>query len=113
MKAFIVTDNFWMNSHVLVFCDTPKQAVRIAHKTEWLCEYDFEGLEVSREREADKYITNHDECSIADNRVVRKLGWCEEGCSNSCDECLLHQFPDVEESILKDDICLECREANK
>ena len=116
LKAYVVRDN-WGDFSVLVFAAGRGQAKSMAFGIEAFCDGEYIDMRCRREPRADGLVTEFGEgplatCTTKELRLMRQLGWFEiEALGCVCEDCDLHEWQDLPESILSDDgKCVECQE---
>ena len=90
---------------VLVIAESVSRAKRLAKQSEWLDYAEWLDLRCKRAHGADKYSTGAERLidgnSVADQRIMRELGWHEiDGSHAVCGRCDLYEWADLPESII-------------
>jgi hypothetical protein len=121
MKAWTVGSDDGDVGTVIVFANSRTEAKKIGKKSDWLV--DLEWTEVccrrlpemddKNERQEPHFLDGE---SLKDQRMMRRLGWCEiNGSYIRCDLCNLYHWEALPESQLTEFedgklICRECTE---
>jgi len=113
MKCWCVSSK-WGDASILVWEESVSKAKSFAMGSDWFCEEEWTDLRCKRVPQVDHmYTVRHraDGNTRADQEIMRNLGWYElEGYSGICEECGLHEWHMIPESVVNPhtELCAEC-----
>lgn len=118
LRAFVVSADH-SDGSVIVFAKKRSRAKSLASKADCFCDFEFTELRCRREPDIDKYAEKFGEVAITgysrnEQELMRDLGWFELDGGGCCDECGMHEWSGIPESMLEEvkdegEICAECR----